>query len=109
MTQDTRHKARIGRTAQESTPWWPELAKPRDGAPNVVVILFAPAGLPGDVLARLNTVLNQWIRLPETAAFFEQKQNSPAPIPLTPDQFVQLLQRDVAAWKRLIADSKVVL
>jgi arylsulfatase A-like enzyme len=44
MTQDTRNKARIGRTAEESQPWWPELPRPRDGAPNVVVILFDDTG-----------------------------------------------------------------
>ena len=44
MTQDTRNKARIGRTAEESKPWWPELPRPRDGAPNVVVILFDDTG-----------------------------------------------------------------
>ncbi len=44
MTRETRNKARIGRTAEESQPWWPELPKPRDGAPNVVVILFDDTG-----------------------------------------------------------------
>ena len=37
-------KGRIGRTVTKSKPWWPELPKPRDGAPNVVVILFDDTG-----------------------------------------------------------------
>ncbi len=103
----------IATAAQRRLPQFPDVATlGEQGIPFEVETwygLFAPAGLPADVLARLNAVLNQWIKLPETVAFFEQKQNSPAPIPLSPDQFVQVLQRDVAAWKRLIADSKVVL
>ena len=38
------HRGRIGRTAAESEPWWPEMPMPRKGAPNVVVMLFDDAG-----------------------------------------------------------------
>jgi arylsulfatase len=41
---DSTFKGRIGRTVEESQPWWPELPRPRDGAPNVVVILFDDLG-----------------------------------------------------------------
>lgn len=103
----------IAVAAQRRLPQFPDAATLNEqGVPFEVETwygLFAPTGLPPDVLARLNTVLNQWLRLPETVAFFEQKQNAPAPIPTTPEQFVQVLQRDLVAWKRLIADSKVVL
>ena len=34
----------IGRTLADSTPWWPEPARARDGAPNVVVLLFDDLG-----------------------------------------------------------------
>ncbi len=37
-------KGRIGRTVHESRPYWPELPHPRDGAPNVLVILFDDLG-----------------------------------------------------------------
>lgn len=37
-------QGRIGRTVYESTPHWPELPRPRKGAPNVVVILFDDLG-----------------------------------------------------------------
>jgi tripartite-type tricarboxylate transporter receptor subunit TctC len=103
----------IATAAQRRLPLFPEVATLNEqGIPFEVETwygLFAPAGLPHDVLVRLNTVLNQWLRLPETASFFEQKQNSPAPIPMTPEQYIALLQRDVVAWKGLIADSRVVL
>lgn len=44
MTQDNTFQGRIGRTFQESRPWWPTLPEPRKGAPNVVVILFDDTG-----------------------------------------------------------------
>ncbi len=34
----------IGRTVAESTPWWPTPRRPRDGAPNVVVVLIDDLG-----------------------------------------------------------------
>ncbi len=35
---------KIGRTVAESSPWWPDAPKPRDGSPNVVVLLFDDTG-----------------------------------------------------------------
>ena len=37
-------KGRIGRTVYESRPHWPDMPAPRDGAPNVVVMLFDDLG-----------------------------------------------------------------
>ena len=37
-------KGRIGRTVYESKPHWSELPRPRDGAPNVLIILFDDLG-----------------------------------------------------------------
>jgi arylsulfatase len=37
-------EGRIGRTIPESKPWWPQIARPRVGAPNVLVILFDDLG-----------------------------------------------------------------
>lgn len=37
-------KGRIGRTVSESKPWWPDYPRPRDGAPNVLVVLFDDLG-----------------------------------------------------------------
>jgi arylsulfatase len=37
-------RGRIGRTAAESEPWWPETPRPREGAPNVVVVVFDDVG-----------------------------------------------------------------
>ncbi len=44
MTSDRSFRGHIGRTHEDSRPWWPELPRPREGAPNVVVILFDDTG-----------------------------------------------------------------
>ena len=44
MTTRENFKGRIGRTVYESKPHWPELNRPRDGAPNVIVMLFDDVG-----------------------------------------------------------------
>ncbi|WP_119419852.1 arylsulfatase [Desertibaculum subflavum] len=37
-------KGKIGNTYRESTGWWPERAKPPQGAPNILVVLFDDVG-----------------------------------------------------------------
>ena len=37
-------RGKIGRTFADSTPWWPIPARPRDGAPNVVVLFVDDLG-----------------------------------------------------------------
>ncbi|MHA1257836.1 MAG: sulfatase-like hydrolase/transferase, partial [Promethearchaeota archaeon] len=37
-------KGKIGRTTEESTPWWPLPKRSNDGSPNIVVILFDDTG-----------------------------------------------------------------
>jgi arylsulfatase len=44
MSKSQSFAGRIGRTVHESKPHWPELSRPRDGAPNVLVILFDDLG-----------------------------------------------------------------
>ena len=44
MTTRKRFEGVIGRTFAESTPWWPPLPNPPEGAPNVVVVLLDDVG-----------------------------------------------------------------
>ncbi|POM22793.1 Arylsulfatase [Actinomadura rubteroloni] len=37
-------RGRVGRTAAESEPWWPDVPRPRAGAPNIVVVLADDLG-----------------------------------------------------------------
>jgi arylsulfatase A-like enzyme len=44
MASSPPFQGRIGRTVHESNPHWPDLPRPRQGAPNVVVVLFDDMG-----------------------------------------------------------------
>jgi len=44
MPTEQPYEGVIGRTLAESTPWWPELPKAPDGAPNVVMVLLDDVG-----------------------------------------------------------------
>src|SRR5438067_4783334 len=44
MPQDVPFQGVVGRTLEESTPWWPPLATAPAGAPNVVVVLLDDVG-----------------------------------------------------------------
>ena len=44
MSDGQTFKGRIGRTVYESKPHWPDVQRPREGAPNVVVMLFDDLG-----------------------------------------------------------------
>jgi len=41
---DTVFEGTIGTTWQESTPWWPDAIRPREGAPNIVLVLYDDVG-----------------------------------------------------------------
>ena len=38
MTND--FKGKIGRTFDDSTPWWPPLTTPPEGSPNILIVLL---------------------------------------------------------------------
>ena len=37
-------KGKIGRTFDDSTPWWPPLTTPPEGSPNILVVLLDDVG-----------------------------------------------------------------
>ena len=41
---EPRFEGTIGRTVEESTPWWPPQPRPATGAPNVVIVVFDDVG-----------------------------------------------------------------
>jgi tripartite-type tricarboxylate transporter receptor subunit TctC len=69
--------------------------------------VFGPKGLPRELVDRLNTMLNRWMALPEVVEFFDTKQNSPAPIPISVADFEQVIRRDLVSWKQLIDEAGV--
>ncbi|MFZ4758408.1 MAG: Bug family tripartite tricarboxylate transporter substrate binding protein [Burkholderiaceae bacterium] len=64
--------------------------------------LFGPKGLPREIVDRLNTSLNRWMVMPEVAEFFNSKQNTPPPRPISVAEFEKVIQADLVSWKGLI-------
>ncbi len=69
--------------------------------------IVAPAGTPRDVVARLNAEINDLLRQPEVKARLARE--GAELIPGSPEQFASLIERDLRAWKKLIADAKLTL
>ena len=69
--------------------------------------LFGPASMPNDLVARLNGLLNRWLVTPEAVASFEQKQNSPAPIPKSPEAFAAQIQAELPVWRKMMQAAKI--
>jgi arylsulfatase len=44
MPQDVPFEGEVGRTLEDSTPWWPPLPRAPEGAPNVLVVLLDDVG-----------------------------------------------------------------
>jgi len=69
--------------------------------------LLAPAGTPKDVIALLNREIVRAVHLPEITARFAADGSEPAPG--TPEQFRDLMNRDIDTWTRLFARAKIKL
>jgi tripartite-type tricarboxylate transporter receptor subunit TctC len=69
--------------------------------------LFAPAGTPADVIAKLNAEVTKVLRSPEFAAKMTALGGEADP--MTPTQFRDFTRAESAKFKRIIDDAKVVL
>lgn len=69
--------------------------------------LFAPAGTPPEVVARLNSEVTKILRTPEFSA--KMRAQGGEANPMTPPQFAEFVRAESAAFKRVIEQAKVVL
>lgn len=70
--------------------------------------LFAPAGVPLEVLSRLQSGMDQALAARDLREKLEQQGvelAGPAERPVTPDQFAALLRDDIAKWARIVKSS----
>lgn len=66
---------------------------------------FAPAGVPGPILARLNREINNALKDPVLAPKLAAQGLEPAGT--TSDEFRKILQQDMAKWSKLVKDAKL--
>ncbi len=67
--------------------------------------LLGPAGLPAPLIARLNGLLNDWLRQPATAAALEAQ--GMAPVGGSPAAFAEVIARDLARWAAVIRRANI--
>jgi tripartite-type tricarboxylate transporter receptor subunit TctC len=67
---------------------------------------FAPAGVPHEVVARLNADINKALTLPDVKAFLETQEGATIRH-TTPEVLAQQLRADIEKWGRVIKQAKI--
>jgi len=87
----------------------PEVPTVAETLPGFEVItwygLFAPAGTPGEVLARLHAETVKALASPDVKQRLDAQGFEIAGS--TPEQFVEVIRRDLARWKKVIAEARI--
>ena len=79
------------------------------GHPDLVVDtwygVFAPAGTPPDVVARLNAAIDDALQAPDVREAMAKQGLTP--VVDKPERLATLLAQELARWKRVVADAKI--
>jgi tripartite-type tricarboxylate transporter receptor subunit TctC len=111
MSQVKAGKARaIGVTTLKASPVAPGLLPLADaGAKGYNVELWwgvlAPAGVPKEIVAKLNTEINRALATAEMKEFLVREGAEPAPT--TPEQFGTLIRSDIQRWQKVAKDAGI--
>lgn len=99
----------LGITSLKRSPLLPDLPPISDTVPGFESVtwfgLYGPKGLPADIVARVNTAVNQALQDPEVKERLARLGIEPAGG--TPQQFTALLEKDRARWKKIITERKL--
>ena len=99
----------LGITSLKRSPLFPELAPIADTVPGWESTtwfgMYGPKGLPADLVARVNTSLNQ--ALQEADVKDRLARLGIDGVGGTPQQFAAMLDADRAKWKKIITDRKI--
>lgn len=97
-------------TSPKRSPLLPDLPPVADTVPGFDSVtwfgLYGPKGLPADVVARVNTALNQALQDTEVKERLARLGIEPAGG--TPQQFAAMTTADRAKWKKIIDERKLV-
>ena len=69
--------------------------------------IFAPAGTPKPVVARLNAEINKIIKLPDVVATLAKQGVSPNGS--TPEAFQALISREIGQWREVVREANIKL
>ncbi len=97
-------------TSSKRQPAFPELPPLASAAPDfnvdIWVGVFAPAGTPPPIVERLNQEINAIAASPELAPVLEPDGTLPEAI--TPAAFAARIKDELAQWKKIAAEHKIV-
>ena len=95
-----------GSTRSPVLPDVPTIAETVPGYSGTLWVgLFAPAGLPNDVLATLQSAMAKTLAAKDLRDKLEQQGvelAAPADQPVSPDRFAAILSEDIAKWARVV-------
>jgi tripartite-type tricarboxylate transporter receptor subunit TctC len=96
-------------TSAERSPFAPELPTIADTVPGYAVELwwgvFAPAGTPGPMVARLNTEIRAIISEPEMRERFAKEGALPSPIAAA--EFAAIVRSDLNMWRKIAEERHI--
>jgi tripartite-type tricarboxylate transporter receptor subunit TctC len=99
----------LGITSAKRSPLLPELPAIAETVPGYESVtwfgVYGPKGLPADVVARVNTALNQALQDADVKDRLARLGIEPAGG--TPQQFAAMAQADRAKWKKIIDERKL--
>lgn len=97
-------------TSAQPSPVFPQLPTVASAVPgfaaDIWVTVFAPAGTPAPVVARLNRELNQIAASPEVKALLEP--DGATPMALSPADLARRVRDDLAIWKKIAVEKKIL-
>ncbi|MEY2891921.1 MAG: hypothetical protein RJA98_1829, partial [Pseudomonadota bacterium] len=100
----------IAVTSAQPSPIAPELPTMASAVPGYNFEawwgLLGPAGMPADIVVRLNTEVNKVLATPEFKDFLLKEGALPAPA--TPAQFAATIASDIPRWKKLALQQNIV-
>jgi tripartite-type tricarboxylate transporter receptor subunit TctC len=98
-------------TSDQRISFLPDIPTARESGTDLIastwVALMGPAGLPQDIVLKLNTAINQFLASPEGIEQFAQA--GIRPLGGTPEHLAQVIKQDRATWAPVIAKENIRL
>ncbi len=94
----------LGVTRSQRSPMLPEVPAIAESLPGYEASVwfgaFGPAGMPGDITARLNTEINRLMSAPDTKKVMEDM--GVEVVNITPEQFLVTLRKEAVHWGNVV-------